>query len=64
VTGTRDPIVPAAQGDALVAAQPRRAIAVRPVEGAGHFELVAPWTTAWPVVRHAVREALGLPVAP
>lgn len=64
VTGTRDPIVPAAQSDALVAAQPRRAIAVRPVEGAGHFELVAPWTTAWPVVRHAVREALGLPVAP
>lgn len=61
VTGAVDPIVPAAQGAALVAAQPRRAVRVRPVDGAGHFELVAPWTSAWPVVREAIREALGLP---
>ena len=60
VTGAADPIVPASQGAALVAADAGRRVVVRPVEGAGHFELVAPWTTAWPVVRGAMREALGL----
>lgn len=59
VTGSADPIVPATQGAALVAAQPSRSVAIRPVEGAGHFELVAPWTSAWSVIRSAVREALG-----
>jgi acetyl esterase/lipase len=61
VVGTRDPIVPYAQAERFAASRPGRDVRFLPVEGAGHFELVAPWTSAWPIVRRAVRDVLGFP---
>jgi len=61
VCGARDPIVPFEQAGTYEAAATRAGdtVAVEVVEGAGHFELVNPSSSAWPVVRNAVRVVLG-----
>lgn len=61
VTGARDPIVPAAQAAAFLAAHPGNAVRVVEVPAVGHFELVAPWSSAYSAVRLALRQGLGLP---
>jgi len=57
VCGARDAIVPIGQARAYEAAAKRAGdrVAVEVVEGAGHFELVAPGSSAYPAVRDAVR---------
>jgi acetyl esterase/lipase len=61
VCGSRDPIVPIDQARSFEAAARKAGdtIAVKVVEGAGHFELVDPSSAAWPAVRDAVRALLG-----
>lgn len=62
VHGVQDPIVPVAFGRDY-AAEARSAgedVALYQVEGAGHFELIAPQTDAWRVVRRSVFELLGM----
>jgi acetyl esterase/lipase len=61
VCGARDPIVPIDQARAYETAANRAGdtVAVEVVESAGHFELVNPSSSAWPVVRDAVRAVLG-----
>ncbi len=54
IVGTADTIVPRAQADALVRVVGTRAT-VRVVEGAGHFDLIAPDRQAWTELRAAVR---------
>ena len=60
VCGARDPIVPIDQARSYEAAARRAGdtVVVEVVEGAGHFELVDPRSSAWPVVREAVRALL------
>lgn len=60
IVGTADTIVPRAQADAFVKAAGSRAT-VRLVEGAGHFDLIAPDREAWTVLRDALRagQAIG-----
>jgi acetyl esterase/lipase len=60
VCGARDPIVPIDQARSYEAAaqQAGDTVAVEIVEGAGHYELVNPSSTAWPAVRDAVRDLL------
>jgi acetyl esterase/lipase len=57
IIGTADTIVPRTQADALVAAYGRR-VTLRVVEGAGHFDLIAPDGEAWTTLRAAIRAAL------
>lgn len=54
IVGTADTIVPRAQADAFVKVSGNRAT-VRLVEGAGHFDLIAPDREAWAVLRDALR---------
>ena len=60
VCGARDPVVPIDQARSYEAAAKRAGdtVTVEVVEGAGHFELVNPRSSAWPVVREAVRALL------
>jgi acetyl esterase/lipase len=60
VCGARDPIVPIEQARSYETAAKRAGdtVAVEVVEGAGHFELVNPGSSAWPVVLEAVRALL------
>jgi len=57
IVGTADTIVPRTQADAFVKAAGARAT-VRLVEGAGHFDLIAPDREAWTVLREALRALL------
>jgi acetyl esterase/lipase len=56
IVGSADTIVPRSQAEAFVRAAGSRAT-LRLVEGAGHFDLIAPDRTAWTVLRDAVRAA-------
>ena len=60
VCGARDPVVPIDQARSYEAAARRAGdtVVVEVVEGAGHFELIDPGSSAWPVVREAVRALL------
>ncbi|MEJ7809981.1 MAG: alpha/beta hydrolase [Gemmatimonadaceae bacterium] len=62
IAGDSDRIAPQAGRDAYVAAALRAGDRVEQitVPGAGHFEVIAPTTSAWPLVRDAVRSALGM----
>jgi len=66
VCGARDPIVPIDQARSYEAAARRAGdtVAVEVVESAGHFELVDPSSSAWPVVRETVRALLERPPGP
>ena len=57
VCGAHDTIVPIEQARSYEAAARAAGdpVTVAVVEGAGHFELVNPASTAWPTVRDAVR---------
>lgn len=55
IIGTADTIVPASQVDALIAAAGSRTT-LRVVEGAGHFDLIAPDGAAWSTLRDAIRK--------
>jgi len=59
--GELDPIVPPPHGEAYAArARPRgQEVRVITIPGAGHFELVAPWTPAWEGVEPTIREFLN-----
>lgn len=57
VVGTADTIVPRAQADGFLSASGARAT-MRVVDGAGHFDLIAPDGEAWVVVRSAIRALL------
>lgn len=61
VAGACDPIVPpaVARRYAAAAAAAGDEVALRVVDGVGHFELVAPGSAAWPTVLEAVMTALG-----
>ena len=63
VHGAADPIVPPAQSRELAARSKRagESITVVEIPGAGHFDLVAPQSTAWAAVVDAIR-ALAAPV--
>lgn len=54
IIGTADTIVPRTQADALARVVGARAT-VRVVEGAGHFDLIAPDRQAWTELREALR---------
>lgn len=58
--GDADPIVPLAQSEAFAADSAARGgeICVEFVEGAGHFDLIAPFSPAWPRVEQAVLSLL------
>jgi pimeloyl-ACP methyl ester carboxylesterase len=60
VCGARDPVVPIDQARSYEAAARRAGdtVVVEVIEGAGHFELIDPRSSAWPVVREAVRALL------
>jgi acetyl esterase/lipase len=60
VTGAGDRTVPRAQGDTLVAraAAAGERIVHTVVPGAGHFDVVAPQSVAWPAVLRAARSLL------
>jgi acetyl esterase/lipase len=61
VQGTLDPIVPVDQARAFETAARAKGDDARMVlvEGAGHFDLVAPSTAAWQAVRRAILDRLG-----
>lgn len=61
VHGSGDKVVPVAQGQAFAAAAKQRGDDARfvPVEGAGHFDLIAPAAPAWREVERAVLELAG-----
>jgi acetyl esterase/lipase len=54
IVGTADTIVPRTQAEALVRVAESRAT-VRVVEGAGHFDVIAPDREAWTAFREALR---------
>lgn len=56
ITGSLDWLVPPALGEEYVALAKRSGDAAKMtiVEGAGHFEVIAPGTAAWPTVEQAV----------
>jgi acetyl esterase/lipase len=58
IVGTADTIVPRAQADAFVKAAGARAT-VRLVEGAGHFDLIAPDREAWVTLRAALAASVS-----
>lgn len=62
IVGTNDGVVPAASRDAYIAAakQAGDEAEATAVPGAGHFEVIAPTSDAWPVVRDRVRALLGV----
>ncbi len=60
VVGTADAVVPRTQAEALTRVVGSRAT-VRLVEGAGHFDLIAPDLEAWVALRDAVRALLPTP---
>ncbi len=61
VHGEKDPIVPLTQSESFVtknqAAGGKSELATVP--SAGHFDVVAPWSDAWPFVLTAVRSLVG-----
>ncbi|MDA1307370.1 MAG: alpha/beta hydrolase [Acidobacteria bacterium] len=57
IVGAADTIVPRTQADAFLRAAGTRTT-VRTVEGAGHFDLIAPDRDAWSALHDAVRTAL------
>lgn len=61
VVGTLDTVVPAAQARSYAEAARNAGdpVEVRELETAGHFELIAPASTAWPAVRDAVLEMIA-----
>lgn len=58
IVGTADTIVPRSQADALMAVAGTRAT-LRLVEGAGHFDLIAPTGEAWRTLGRALRDTVG-----
>ena len=56
IVGTEDGVMPLRSRDAYVAAARRAGdrIELVTVPGAGHFEVIAPTTAAWPTIRHKV----------
>jgi acetyl esterase/lipase len=61
VCGAQDPIVPLDQARSYEAAARKAGdtVSVAIVEGAGHYELVNPSSSAWPAVRDAVRQIMA-----
>lgn len=59
IVGTADTIVPKTQAEALAKVAGSRAT-MRLVEGAGHFDLIAPDREAWAVLRAALRAGQSL----
>lgn len=57
IVGTADTIVPRSQAEALARAVGPR-VTMRVVEGAGHFDLIAPDGQAWAVLRDSLRALL------
>ena len=58
IMGELDPIVPPAHGQAFRERAAAGGVEVAVVPGAGHFELVAPWTASWSRVAERVRAFL------
>ena len=60
IHGARDTIVPAGQSKEYAAAARRKGDGVRlsVLDAAGHFDLIAPQSSAWPAVAEAVRALL------
>jgi len=61
IVGAADAIVPRAQADAFLGVAGSRAT-LSVVEGAGHFDLIAPDGDAWVVLRNAIRALLTVRV--
>lgn len=63
VVGADDPMMPARARDAYVAAARKAGDAANLVvlPAAGHFEVIAPTSAAWPAVRETVLEIAGVP---
>jgi acetyl esterase/lipase len=62
VVGELDPIVPPEHGERYAAAARSVGdqVELREVAGVGHFELIDPGSSAWPTVRGALFEILGI----
>jgi pimeloyl-ACP methyl ester carboxylesterase len=61
ITGSLDWLVPPALGEyATIAQKSGDEAQMTVIEGAGHFEVIAPGTAAWPTVRKAIRSLLRL----
>lgn len=58
IHGTKDPIVPVEQSSKFVVEAVRKGDDARslPIEGAGHFDVVAPFSTAWATVERTIME--------
>lgn len=63
IHGTVDEAVPVelATHHADHAREAGQAVHLELLDGVGHFELIDPLSVAWPVIRHAIRTALGMP---
>lgn len=61
VVGRDDPVVPPGHvtGYAAAAREAGDPVDARVVEGAGHFEVVAPWWSRWAAVEEGIVEVLG-----
>ena len=62
ITGSLDWLVPPALGEeyAAIAQRSGDKAQMTVIEGAGHFEVIAPGTAAWPTVQKAIRSLLRL----
>jgi pimeloyl-ACP methyl ester carboxylesterase len=63
ITGSLDSLVPPALGDeyAMLANKSGDEAQMTVIDGAGHFELIAPGTAAWPTVQTAVLSLFRIP---
>ena len=60
IHGTRDPIVPVEQSRKYAGQRPQERGHARDLlpKGAGHFDVIAPFSPVWPTVEEAVRSLL------
>jgi len=61
ITGSLDSLIPPAMGEEYVALAKQAGDQAELIvaEGAGHFEVIAPGTPAWPTVERAVLSLVG-----
>jgi pimeloyl-ACP methyl ester carboxylesterase len=61
IVGAEDPVMPAKSREAYVTAAIKAGDKAElvVVPGAGHFEVIAPTSAAWPIVRDKILECVG-----
>lgn len=63
IHGSDDPAVPPELGQAYVEAGKLQGVTIGffVIPKASHFELIAPWTSSWPIVEASVRSLMFVP---